>query len=145
MHMKQAEVLLQTYYILLPVISTALIGWVGMMLKGQREKEKCRENKIKEDEIEAKRIRRANSTGIMLVLRYMLKRYHSEYMIQGKMSYAQYQDWIDLFNAYTALGGNSIAKEWNEDVEHLVKNDSGPHISPFEIMLRKSVEENRNQ
>lgn len=141
--MKQAEVLLQTYYILLPVISTALIGWVGMMLKDQKQKEKDREKKIKEDEVEAKRIRKANSTGIMLVLRYMLKRYHSEYMIQGKMSYAQYQDWIDMYSAYKALGGNSIASEWNEDIEHLAKNDSGPHISPFEILLRKSVEEER--
>lgn len=135
--MRQAEVLLQTYYILLPVISTALIGWVGMMLKEQREKEKHRENKIKEDEAEAKKIRKANSTGIMLVLRYMLKRYHSEYMIQEKMSYAQYQDWLDLYHAYKALGGNSIADEWNEDVERLKKSDSASNISPFEVMLQK--------
>lgn len=143
--MEKAEVLLQTYYILLPVISTALIGWVGMMLKEQREKEKARENNIKKDEAEAKKIRRANSTGIMLVLRYMLKRYHSEYMIQGQMSYSQYQDWLDLYHAYKDLGGNSIADEWNEDIEHLKKSDSASNISPFEVMLRKSIEENRKE
>ena len=138
------EVLLQTYYIILPIIMTALVGWVGMMMKEQKQKEKTREQKIKEDENEAKRIRKANSNGIMLVLRYMLKRYHSEYMIQGKMSYSQYQDWIDLYEAYTALGGNSIAKEWNEDVENLVKSDAGSNESPFEAMLRKSVEDKIN-
>lgn len=138
------EVLLQTYYIILPIIMTALVGWVGMMMKEQKQKEKTREQKIKEDENEAKRIRKANSNGIMLVLRYMLKRYHSEYMIQGKMSYSQYQDWIDLYEAYTALGGNSIAKEWNEDVENLVKSDAGSNESPFETMLRKSVEDKVN-
>lgn len=137
------EVLLQTYYIVLPIIMTGLVGWVGMMLKEQKQKEKTREQKIKEEEIEAKRIRKANSTGIMLVLRYMLKRYHSEYMIQGKMSYSQYQDWIDMYRAYKALGGNSIAEEWNEDIEKLSKSDAGSNESPFETMLRKSVEEER--
>lgn len=135
------EVLLQTYYIILPIIMTALVGWVGMMMKDQKQKEKTREQKIKEDEIEAKRIRKANSNGIMLVLRYMLKRYHSEYMIQGKITYTQYKDWMDMFKAYTALGGNSIAEEWNEDVEKLPKSDAGSNESPFEAMLRKSVED----
>ena len=33
------EILLQTYYILLPIVATALIGWVGVQLKKQRKKE----------------------------------------------------------------------------------------------------------
>ena len=32
------EILLQTYYILLPVVATALIGWVGVQIKKQRKK-----------------------------------------------------------------------------------------------------------
>ena len=31
------KVLLETYYILLPIIATALIGWVGVLLKGQKK------------------------------------------------------------------------------------------------------------
>lgn len=134
------EVLLQTYYIILPIVATALVGWVGVLLKDQKKKEKDREEEIRKQDVEAKRIRKANSTGIMLVLRYMLKRYHSEYMIQGKMTYAQYQDWMDLFAAYTALGGNSIAEDWNRDIEALEKRESVSDISPFEAMLRQSVE-----
>ena len=32
------EVILQTYYTLLPIIATALVGWVGVLLKNQRKK-----------------------------------------------------------------------------------------------------------
>lgn len=128
------EVLLQTYYILLPIIATALVGWVGVLLKDQKKKD-----------LETENVRRANSTGIMLVLRYMLKRYHGEYMIQGKMTYAQYQDWIDLYRAYSALGGNSIAKDWNNDIEDLEKTDSMSDMSPFEVMLRQSMKEEQGK
>lgn len=121
-------VLLQTYYILLPIVATSLLGWIGILLKSQRKKEEAQEQ-----------IRKANSVGIMLVLRYMLKRYHSEYSIQGKITYNQYKEWIELFKAYTDLGGNSIAEEWNEDIEKLEKCESMDERSPFEIMLKQSV------
>lgn len=136
-----AEILLQTYYILLPIIATALVGWVGVLLKEQKKNEKAREEEAKKKEVAAEQIRHANSTGIMLVLRYMLKRYHSEYMIQGRITYAQYRDWIDLFKAYTALGGNSIAEDWNDDIETMEKCESVSDMSPFEAMLRKTVED----
>lgn len=32
------EVILQTYYTLLPIIATALVGWVGILLKNQKKK-----------------------------------------------------------------------------------------------------------
>ena len=72
------EVLLQTYYILLPIIATALVGWVGVLLKNQKKKDTDREEKQK-----------ALSEGIMMILRYMLQRYHGEYMIRKKISYGQ--------------------------------------------------------
>ena len=68
------EILLQTYYILLPIVATALIGWVGVLLKKQRKKE---------EDSEAKQ--EAFASGITMVLRYMLQRYHGEYIIQGKL------------------------------------------------------------
>ena len=138
------DILLETYYILLPIIATALIGWVGVLLKGQRAKEKARirEENLKEEK--AEKIRLANSQGIMLILRYMLKRYHSEYMIQGAVTYAQYKDWQDAFETYTALGGNSIALDWDDDIENLPKTDMIPNASPFEMMLKQSVERENN-
>lgn len=133
------EVILQTYYILLPIIATALVGWVGVLLKDQKKKETEREQKIQEKEAEALRIRKANSEGIKLILRYMLKRYHSEYMLQGKITYNQYKDWLDLWNAYAALKGNSVAVDWHDDIEKLEKCDSLSDMSPYEAMLRKSM------
>lgn len=121
------EVILQTYYTLLPIIATALVGWVGVMLKNQRKKDTHREER-----------QEALSEGIMMILRYMLQRYHGEYMIQGKISYSQYQNWKDIFGVYKALGGNSIAIEWDHDIDDLEKCESD--VSPYEEMLKKRSE-----
>lgn len=118
------EVLLQTYYTLLPIIATALVGWVGILLKNQKKKDTDREEKQK-----------ALSEGIMMILRYMLQRYHGEYMIQGRISYSQYQNWKDIFGVYRALGGNSIAIEWDHEIDELEKCESD--VSPYEEMLKK--------
>lgn len=117
------EVLLQTYYILLPIIATALVGWVGVMLKNQKKKDDDREEKQK-----------ALSEGIVMILRYMLQRYHGEYMIQKKISYSQYQNWKDIFGVYKMLGGNSIAIEWDHEIDELEKCESD--VSPYEEMLK---------
>lgn len=116
------EVFLQTYYILLPIVATAVVGWAGHVIKTQRSQDDARDK------------------GIMMVLRYMLQRYHSEYMMQGKMTYSQYQNWIDFFSAYTALGGNSIAVDWNKDIESLDKVESASDASLYEQLLKKTFE-----
>lgn len=121
------EVILQTYYALLPIIATALVGWVGVLLKNQKKKDTDREEKQK-----------ALSEGIMMILRYMLQRYHGEYMIQGRISYSQYQNWKDIFGVYRALGGNSIAIEWDHDIDDLEKCESD--VSPYEEMLKNRSE-----
>lgn len=121
------EVILQTYYTLLPIIATALVGWVGILLKNQKKKDTDREEKQK-----------ALSEGIMMILRYMLQRYHGEYMIQGKISYSQYQNWKDIFGVYRALGGNSIAIEWDHEIDEIDKCESD--VSPYEEMLKKRSE-----
>lgn len=129
------DVILQTYYILLPIVATALIGWVGYLIKRQ----KAERDSIVEDQKKIAQIRHANSEGIKLVLRYMLNRYHTEYMIQGKITYDQYKDWMDIFAAYKALGGNSIAENWNRNVERLEKCNSLTGESPFEHLVKQSI------
>lgn len=131
------EVILQTYYILLPIVATSLIGWVGVLLKRQ----KAKEDEIQKDRENIAKIRKANSNGIKLVLRYMLSRYHSEYMIQGKITYAQYKDWMDIFAAYRALGGNSIAMDWNDHIEAIEKCHSLDGNSAFEEMFKEHLQD----
>ena len=121
------EVLLQTYYIILPIVATAVVGWAGHVIKQQRSQDNARDN------------------GIMMILRYMLQRYHSEYMMQGKMTYNQYQDWTDFFHAYTALGGNSVAVQWNKDIEELEKVESVSDASLYELMLKQTMEKKSNK
>ena len=120
------EILLQTYYILLPIVATALIGWVGVLLKNQKKEERKKEDKQK-----------ALSDGITMILRYMLQRYHGEYMIRKKISYGQYQNWKDMMSVYRALGGNSIAIEWDREIDELDKCESD--VSPYEEMLKKEA------
>ena len=134
------DVLKETYFTLLPIVATALVGWVGILLKNQMTKEKSRDEETKRKEEEVSNIRKANSEGIKLVLRYMLNRYHTEYMIQGKITYGQYKNWMDLYRAYRALGGNSIAVDWNKDVEHLEKCNSIDGPSVFESMVKMSMD-----
>ena len=74
-----------------------------------------------------------------MVLRYMLQRYHSEYMLQGKITYTQYKNWVDFYTTYTALGGNSVAVEWNRDIEEMEKSDSISDASLYEKMLRQQL------
>lgn len=120
-----SKLILETYYILLPIVATALIGWVGYLLKDQKKKEDDRDVKQK-----------AQTTAIMLVLRYMLQRYHGEYKIQGKITYSQYKNWQEIYETYRILGGNSIAEEWNEEVEEMEKAEAHDDMSLYELALR---------
>lgn len=119
------KILLETYYILLPIIATALIGWVGVLLNGQ-----------KKEKTEAEKRQAAQSQGIMLILRYMLQRYHGEYRMQKEITYNQYKNWKDIYQIYTDLGGNSIAEEWNEDIERMNKCESVQEMSIYEAILK---------
>ena len=59
---KVNDLLLQTYLVALPIILTALMGYIVWLLKKQ------------------KRDRDANSKGTMLLLRVQLIEYHDKYM-----------------------------------------------------------------
>ena len=68
---KVNDILLQTYLVALPIILTALMGYIVWLLKKQ------------------KRDRDANSKGTMLLLRVQLIEYHDKYMRLGEIpSYA---------------------------------------------------------
>ena len=139
------EILLQTYYIVLSGIMTIVAAWAGVTYKrGQKEKEKNKEE-LERKKREDDKIREANSRAIMLLLRYMLKRYHSEYMLQGRITYAQYNDWKDIFETYSDLSDSTddyfhIAADWDRDIESLPRTDAIPNLSPFEAMLRKNMD-----
>ena len=139
------DILLQTYYIVLSGIMTLAVTCGGIMYERERKEKKKRELELEKKKREDDKIREANSRAIMLLLRYMLKRYHSEYMLQGKITYAQYNDWKDIFTTYTELSDSTddyfhIAADWDRDIESLPRTDAIPNLSPFEAMLRKNMD-----
>ena len=106
--------------------------------------EMSKEDMVKEAVEEAKA--KAQSRGIMLVLRYMLSRYHTEYMFQKYVTSEQLSDFEEIFKAYEALGGNSVAVKWRDEVVKLPVNDNtGNNLSPIAKVLLKSEAEEKDK
>lgn len=95
------ELLLQTYTIVLPI----LLGYIVWLLK-QQKKDKD-----------------ANSKGTMLLLRVQLIEYHDKYMKIGEIPSYAYDNFVEMYNAYHALGGNGmVTKMYNEIQKIHLKN-----------------------
>ena len=76
------QFLMQTYTIALPVILTALMGYIVWLLKNQ------------------KKDRDANSKGTMLLLRVQLIEYHDRYMARGDIPSYAYENFMEMYDAY---------------------------------------------
>ena len=95
------EFLVQTYTIALPIILTALMGYVVWLLQNQ------------------KKDRDAQSKGTMLLLRVHLIEYHEKYMQLGEIPLYAYQNFIEMYGAYHALGGNGMVTKMKEEIDEL--------------------------
>lgn len=136
------DVLIQTYYIILPIIFTAFMGWIGAMIKEQRKHSKEMEERHAREAQEAAEKREANAIGTRLMLFYMLQRLHVEYMYQGYVTHEQRTQFKELYEAYHGLGGNGYGTRMWEDVQELdIRNDKDG-ISPFIKILKDSRNEN---
>lgn len=95
------DILLQTYIIALPIF----LGYIVWVLKQQKND------------------KYANSKGTMLLLRVQLIEYHDKYMKIGEMPSYAYDNFVEMYNAYHALGGNGmVTKMYNEIQEIHLKN-----------------------
>ena len=94
------------------------MGWIGTQLNKQQKE------------------RSANSRGTMLILRYMLERYHTEFMYQGYITEVDYHNVEDIYNAYHELGGNGCATAMWEDIKRLpLRTDIKESRSPYAALL----------
>ena len=91
------EIVLQTYTIALPV----LLGYIVWLLKNQ------------------KKDRDANSKGTMLLLRVQLIEYHDKYMMLGDIPSYAYENFMEMYDAYHALGGNGMITKMMHEIEEL--------------------------
>ena len=91
------ELFLQTYTIVLPIV----LGYIVWLLKNQ------------------KKDRDANSKGTMLLLRVQLIEYHDKYMMLGDIPSYAYENFMEMYDAYHALGGNGMVTKMKQEIEEL--------------------------
>lgn len=99
--------LYQTYVTALPIVLTALMGYVVWLLKNQ------------------KKDRDANSKGTMLLLRVQLIEYHDKYMKLGSIPSYAYENFCEMYNAYHKLGGNGMITKMMHEIEDLHLREKG--------------------
>lgn len=92
-----ADILLKSYAVILPIA----LGYIISLLRKQNKK------------------REANSKGTMLLLRVQLIEYHTKYMRKGSIPLYAYQNFVDMYQAYHELGGNSMVTKMYEEIQEL--------------------------
>lgn len=78
-----------------------------------------------------------NGEGLKIVMRYMLQRYHAEYMMQGFVTSHQRSDFLEAYELYKTKGGNGTAEGWYKEVIVLPVRDDLPVVNPYLELLKK--------
>ena len=113
------EYLFQTYLIALPIFLTAIMGYIIWLLQEQK-KQKIADTKERNDRIAKEAEERlANSKGTMLLLRVQLIEYHDKYMMLGDIPSYAYENFMEMYDAYHALGGNGMITKMMHEIEEL--------------------------
>lgn len=55
----------------------------------------------------------------MLLLRVQLIEYHDKYMKLGEIPSYAYENFVEMYNAYHALGGNGMATKMYEEIKEI--------------------------
>lgn len=131
------DILIQTYYTLLPIIATALMGYVVWYLQTSK---KTSIKKVEEDHAKQE----ANCNGTRVILLYMLERLHTEYKMQGFVSHEQRDRYFEIYDAYHGLGGNGYGTRMWKDVQSLeIRNDINT-ASPYATLLKEAIQKGAN-
>lgn len=109
----------QTYIIALPIVLTALLGYIVWLLQEQK-KQKAIDTKERNERIEEeKKLRQANGKGTMLLLRVQLIEYHDKYMELGEIPLYAYQNFCEMYDAYHTLGGDGGVTKMKNEIEEI--------------------------
>lgn len=115
-----------TYTIVLPIIVTALMGYVVWLLKNQ------------------KKDRDANSKGTMLLLRVQLIEYHDKYMMLGDIPSYAYENFMEMYDAYetiTATDGMEALNKIKMKPDIILLDINMPRMDGIEVcrLIRSKV------
>ena len=95
------------------------MGYIVWLLQEQK-KQKAIDTKERNERIEEeKKLRQANGKGTMLLLRVQLIEYHDKYMKLGEIPSYAYQNFCEMYDAYHALGGNSMVTKMKNEIEEI--------------------------
>lgn len=94
-------------------VASAMLVFVLQAVLRENHKLKCEREKKQEAE-EA-----ALKEGVLCLLRVKLIEYHAKYMESGFISSNAYQNWMLMYKAYKALGGNGLIDHMKEEIESL--------------------------
>lgn len=99
-------------------IATSLVSGVLVFILQQqiRENRKLKQEK----EQEAKTREKALENGVVCLLRVKLIEYHAKYCIDHReISTHAYENWMLMYKAYKALGGNGMIEHMRVEIEEL--------------------------
>lgn len=92
------------------------VAMLAFVLQGLlRENHKLKKDK---ERLEAEKCK-SMGRGITCLLRVKLIEYHSKYMKEQTISTHGYENWNEMYESYTALGGNGMIKHMNDDIQEL--------------------------
>jgi hypothetical protein len=72
-----------------------------------------------EKEAQEKQKENALENGVVCLLRVKLIEYHEKYMGLGSISSHGLQNWLKMYEAYKALGGNGMIDHMKAEIEEL--------------------------
>lgn len=78
-----------------------------------------------------------NGEGVKILMRYMLQRYHAEYMIQGYVTTHQRDEFLEAYTVYHGKGGNGTGEYWMQEVSRLPVRDDVVPKNPYLEMMKK--------
>lgn len=94
-------------------LSVAILGFIlQSVIRENRELKRQKDNKCIAEEAAIK-------DGLQCLLRDRLINNHKKYVDLGHISTHGIQNWLLMYNAYHALGGNGMVDHMKEEVEDL--------------------------
>lgn len=102
-------------YVLTFVTSVASAMLVFILQSVIKENSKLKQEK---EEIHAQR-EKALENGVVCLLRVKLIEYHTKYVEMGYITTHGLQNWMKMYDAYKALGGNGMIDHMKAEIEAL--------------------------
>ena len=113
------EFLYQTYMAALPIVLTALMGYITFVLEEQKAEQK------KEHE-EQKQERDSLIASNVILLRLRLIEYHDKYVKEGAIPKYAYENYVEMWDLYhDGFKKNTLSEKMLEDIKSLHLATSG--------------------